>query len=157
MKLREADVYDVETVIELVTAMLREMAAHGGRALNDETRVTAQLRERFLDSLEKDDHVYLFRLAEGREEKPVGIVEASVRYPYDIFRPKSVVHVHALYVEPRHRGEGVGRRLLEEAMRWGRERGCAEGTLSVLAGHPARELYERVGFEVFEVEMRLEW
>lgn len=157
MKLREADGHDVGPVVELVMAMLREMAAHGGRALNDEAYVTARLRERFLDSLEKDDHVNLLRLAEGREEEPVGIVEASVRSPYDIFRPKSVVHIHALYVEPRHRGQGMGRHLLEEALRWGRERGCTEATLSVLAGNPARELYARVGFELFELEMRLEW
>lgn len=156
MKLREATIHDVERVVELVTAMLREMAAHGGRALNDEERVRAGLRERFLGSLEKDDHVYLFGLAEGRRER-VGIVEASVRSPYEIFRPKSVVHIHALYVKTRHRSQGLGRRLLEEALRWGRDRGCSEATLSVLAGSPARELYERMGFQVFELEMRLEW
>jgi len=156
MKLRETTVDDVDPMVELVMAMLREMAAYGGRSLNGEACVIYRLRERFLDSLEKDDHVYLFALAEGRE-KPVGIVEASVVSPPKVFRPASVLHVHALYVEPSLRGEGIGRRLLEEALTWGRERGCTEGTLSVLAGNPARELYERVGFEVFELEMRLEW
>ena len=156
MKLRRATASDVDPVVALVTAMLQEMAAHGGRALNDEERVRIQLRARFADTVEQEDHVYFLVRVEGRE-KPVGIVEASVRSPHDIFRPQPAVHMHALYVEPRYRGEGMGRRLLEEALTWGRDRGCTEATLSVLAGNPARDLYERVGFEVFELEMRLTW
>ena len=156
MELREATVQDVDTVVDLVTAMLHEMVAHGGRALNHEERVRVQLSARFMDTLKKEDHVYHVVVAEGREE-PVGIVEASLVSTHDVFRPRSVVHIHALYVQPLHRGEGIGRRLLEEALTWGRERGSTEATLSVLAGNPARKLYESLGFEVFEMEMSLKW
>ena len=68
--------------------------------------------------------------------------------------PASVVHIHALYVRPRYRGEGLGRELLEQALTWGRARGCSEATLSVLVGNPARGLYEGAGFEAFELQMR---
>lgn len=154
MRFRRAAVQDVEVAVDLVTAMLREMAGCGGRDLNEEQRVADRLHGHFLDVLEDEDHLCLFGLAKGAGE-PVGIVEAGVRHPHDIFRPTSVMHVRALYVEPRYRGEGRGRRLLEEALSWGRDKGCTEATLSVLAGNTARMLYERMGFEAFELEMRL--
>jgi GNAT superfamily N-acetyltransferase len=92
----------------------------------------------------------------GGEEEPAGVVEASVVSPEGVFRPKAVVHIHSLYVKPGYRGEGIARRLLEEALDWGRGRGCLEAELNVLAKNPARRLYERAGFEVAELEMRLE-
>ena len=87
LELREATIHDADVAVELVTAMLHEMAAHGGRALNDEGRVRARLRERFLDALEKDDHVFLLAVVGGGGE-PVGIVEASVRSTHEVFRPR---------------------------------------------------------------------
>lgn len=156
MKLREATVQDIDAVVDLVTAMLQEMASHGGHALDEEARARSLLRTRFTDGLEKEDHVYVVAPVEGEEEELAGMVEASVVSPYGVFRSKSVVHVHSLYVQPRYRGQGTGRRLLEEALDWGRGRGCVEAELNVLAGNPARRLYEGEGFEVFELKMRLE-
>jgi len=153
LELREATIHDADVAVELVTAMLHEMAAHGGRALNDEGRFWAGLRERFLGALKKDDHVFLLAVVKGGG-KPAGIVEASVRSTHEVFRPASVVHIHALYVRPRYRGEGLGRELLEQALTWGRAKRCSEATLSVLVGNPARGLYERAGFEAFELQMR---
>ena len=66
-----------------------------------------------------------------------------------------VLHIHSIYVEPSHRGEGIGQRLLEAVLEWGRGKGCVEAELSVLARNPANKLYENAGFEVFELEMRL--
>jgi hypothetical protein len=43
MKLREATVQDIDAVVELVTAMLQEMASHGGQALDGETRARSWL------------------------------------------------------------------------------------------------------------------
>jgi GNAT superfamily N-acetyltransferase len=156
MKLREATVQDVDAVVDLVTAMLREMASYGGRALGEEAQVKSLLRTRFTDSLEKDNHAYLLAPVEGAEEELAGIVEASIISPYAVFQPKPLVHVHSLYVLPRYRGERIGRRLLEEVLDWGKRRGCTEAELNVLACNPARELYESLGFEIAELEMRLD-
>jgi GNAT superfamily N-acetyltransferase len=154
MNLREAAGRDVDDVVDLITAMLREMTSYSRRILGEESRVKSQLRRRFTDSLEKEDHVYLVAGVEG-EGEPAGVAEASLVSPHEMFRRKLVVHVHSLYVRPRYRGEGIGRRLLEEALDWGRRRGCVEAELSVLAGNPARALYARMGFEISELEMRL--
>jgi ribosomal protein S18 acetylase RimI-like enzyme len=155
MRLREATVQDVDTVVDLVTAMLQEMASLGGHALDEEARARAWLRARFAHSVEKEDHVYVVAVAGRGEEELAGVVEASVVSPEGVFRPKAVVHIHSLYVEPGYRGEGIARRLLEEALDWGRRKGCLEAELNVLANNPARRLYERAGFEVAQLEMRL--
>jgi GNAT superfamily N-acetyltransferase len=50
-------------------------------------------------------------------------------------------------VEPRHRGEGTGRALLEALVASAREAGYSALSLSVEEENPAVRLYERVGFE----------
>jgi GNAT superfamily N-acetyltransferase len=153
--LREATRQDAGAVVDLITAMLYEMASHGGQELNDERLVRSWLSARFTESLEREDHVYLLAPVEGAEAELAGLVEASVVSPHDIFRPRCLMQVHSLYVQPRCRGQGVGRVLLEAALAWGRGKGCVEAKLNVLAGNPARALYASAGFEVFELEMRL--
>lgn len=153
LKIREASSKDVVVVVDLITAMLREMLSYSNRELSGEDRVRSQLQARFTESYERQHHAYLVA-AVGDPEELAGIVEVSLVSPDGIFSSRLVVHIHSLYVRPRYRREGVGRRLLEEALEWGRGQGCVEAELSVLARNPARELYERMGFEVCEVEMR---
>ena len=153
MVIREASVRDSHLVIELVSAMLQDMASYGGHALNNARQVNTQLRSSFSNAIEKEDHVFLLAVLEQQEEL-IGVVEASVGSADEVFRPKPVLHVHALYVKTDHRGRGVGRKLLEAVLDWGKEKGCVEAELNVLANNPARALYESAGFAVFELEMR---
>lgn len=58
-----------------------------------------------------------------------------------------VAHLYAMWVEPRHRGEGVGRALVERVAAWALERGAAELELGVTdANAPAEALYRTAGF-----------
>jgi GNAT superfamily N-acetyltransferase len=50
---------------------------------------------------------------------------------------------------------GVGRALVEAALEWGQQRGCAEADLGVPEESPARSLYEQLGFRTFRRQMRL--
>lgn len=152
--LGKATVQDTNVVVHLIEAMLQEMTSHGGHALEDD--VTPKLRARFTESLQTEDHVYLLASTAGPAEEPVGVVEASVVSPYQIFRYRPVLHVHSLYVKPHYREQGIGRMLLRAALAWGRERGCEQAELNVLPANPARRLYESLGFQVFELKMRLE-
>ncbi len=156
MELREATIRDIDSVVNLIKAMLQDMVSYGGHALNKGGEISLQLQTHFLDVSEKEDHIFLLAVSEGTEEETVGVIEASVVCPPEIFQPKSVLHIHSIYVEPSHRGEGIGQRLLEAALEWGRGKGCVEAELNVLARNPANKLYENAGFEVFELEMRLE-
>jgi GNAT superfamily N-acetyltransferase len=153
--LREATIEDIDSIVDFIKAMLHELVSYGEHAPNEESQIDSHLRTRFTTGLEKEDRTVLIAALEGAEE-PVGIIEASVTDLHEIFRPKSVLHIHSIYVEHNHRGEGIGRRLLEAALEWGKGMGCVEAELNVLVGNPARRLYESAGFEAFEVKMRLE-
>ena len=154
MELRKATLGDAEIVVDMVLAMLQEMAAHGGHALSPEQQVRSRLRDRFAHSLEVEDHVYLLAVLEAKEGAPAGVMEASVAGLYEVFQPRPVLHIHSLYVQPNHRGRGLGRTLVEAGLEWGRRQGCVEAELNVLVGNPARGLYEKLGFEAFELELR---
>jgi len=52
-----------------------------------------------------------------------------------------------VYVEPSHRGHGIGRQLIEAAMQLASDNGCIALDLEVDAGHEAAErLYQRMNF-----------
>lgn len=59
----------------------------------------------------------------------------------------ATVDIGAMWVDPRVRGRGAGRALLEEAMAWGRRRGAERARLWVTDGNgPAVRLYRGAGF-----------
>jgi ribosomal-protein-alanine N-acetyltransferase len=59
------------------------------------------------------------------------------------------IHINNVAVKPEFRGQGLGRRLLNEALRWGRGRRASQAVLEVRAGNEAaQQLYRGCGFEV---------
>ena len=57
-----------------------------------------------------------------------------------------------LRVHPQHRGEGIGSRLVEEAVRWAAERGCRELTVETQdINVPACRCYAARGFRLRDV------
>ncbi|MEJ1159091.1 GNAT family N-acetyltransferase [Prosthecomicrobium sp. N25] len=88
-------------------------------------------------------------------ERPVGYLALSVEAGLS---PRGgtgpIGYVAGLMVEPAYRGRGLGRRLLDEARRFARERGLAALVLSVSTDNPgARRFYEREGFLPFATAM----
>jgi GNAT superfamily N-acetyltransferase len=63
------------------------------------------------------------------------------------FRKPSIASIEEIYVEPRHRGFGLARRLFETALADFKTRGVDRVQLRVLAGNAAgRTFWSRVGF-----------
>jgi ribosomal protein S18 acetylase RimI-like enzyme len=56
----------------------------------------------------------------------------------------------AVYVSPKSRGLGAGRKLIEEIIHLSKELGLEQIMLDVVSGNePAKKLYEKIGFEKF--------
>ncbi|HEX6115649.1 MAG TPA: GNAT family N-acetyltransferase [Solirubrobacterales bacterium] len=78
-------------------------------------------------------------------EGPDGV--AVLRFRRAIFEDGLYAYLEELYVAPRHRGEGLGRALLEAAMQAARERGAVFIELGTSEDDvAARGLYESAGF-----------
>ena len=75
------------------------------------------------------------------------------RAAVDLTSPEGAVHLVELQVDPAHRNEGLGGRLLAEVERVARDRGAPTLSLTTQIDNPARRLYERSGFRV-EAEKR---
>jgi ribosomal protein S18 acetylase RimI-like enzyme len=74
----------------------------------------------------------------------VGMVTASERY-YASWAG-STLYIQDIYVDPPHRGRGIGTALLGCVAALALERGSPLVELTVRADNPARRLYRRVGF-----------
>lgn len=74
-----------------------------------------------------------------------------------IFRPRRYAYVDEVAVAQAHRRRGIGRRLMEQALQWARERGLGTIELNVWAANPgAIEFYRRLGYGVIRHRMRRE-
>jgi ribosomal protein S18 acetylase RimI-like enzyme len=176
-QLRHATQHDFATIIRFVQAMLSDMEALRSRELADRADAWLDFESRILQTLscdENGDHTYpcaadhLLEIAEmmgdvspggdqpSGEESPIGLIEASLRHPRPTFRPVQTLYIHALYVLPQCRCQGVGTALLRAALDWGRQHHCLQAELCTLPHNPARRLYQELGFKVYGLEMRKE-
>lgn len=89
---------------------------------------------------------------------PVGrpVALANCFTSLSTFACRPLVNVHDLAVAATHRGQGVGRALLDAVEREARARGACKITLEVLEGNAvARRAYERVGFRPYVLDQGL--
>lgn len=70
--------------------------------------------------------------------------------------PDDHAFIGFLFVKPEHRGHGVNRRVLDHLFAWAKAAGLPEVHLTVYPDNaPAIRAYEKVGFDPYLVEMRL--
>ena len=110
-----------------------------------------EARERLAPIAEHPDHALLVAEADGRVAGWVQVSQSRV------FETPLQAEVAGLVVDEAFRGEGIGRRLLTEAERWARERGC--GILRVRSNvirERAHAFYRREGFVEIKTQRVLE-
>jgi GNAT superfamily N-acetyltransferase len=144
---RVATLADLDTVVELRIALLRE---HEGNPVYGRLRVDAPQRARriFAEQLEAPNEVTF--LAE-RGERPVGILRCIDAVGSPLLHPARYAYVASVYVLPAERRAGILRLMLREAEGWSAERGLHEMRLHNAADNTlADAAWESLGFEVVE-------
>ena len=85
------------------------------------------------------------------DNEPAGM--AIFFQSYSTFLAKPGLYLEDLYVQPAHRGKGLGKALITAVARIAVERGCGRYEWTVLDWNtPAIEFYKRLG-----AEMKSEW
>ncbi|MGG6314518.1 N-acetyltransferase family protein [Paenibacillus macerans] len=77
----------------------------------------------------------------------VGTAFLKQHQTHDMRKP--VTRITALIVDEKHRGTGIGKRLIEEAEQWALERGSSELVLSTARENhlSVKSFYEHCGFD----------
>jgi len=87
-----------------------------------------------------------------QDAKVVGIIEVGLRSHADgCDGRRPVGFVEGWYVDPEHRGNGVGGALMRAAEDWARSQGCREmGSDTWLDHEVSQRAHEALGFEVVD-------
>ena len=146
-EIREARPEDFEVVFVLL-GQLRDQFKEEKPA--DKAGVLA-IFEHYLES---GDHAVYVAEEDGR---PVAVMSISVLQ--SLYDHCPYVVVDELVVDAGHRGGGTGKRLLDQAFKLARERGCCEVSLDTTADNEnAIRFYRAYGFDqesiLFEKELR---
>ena len=144
---REATVRDLDAVMELRLALLREHPDHPiyGRLRLD---VSRRARELFTTQLRSTtESIFLAEL----DGVVAGILRCVESIGSPLLDPARYAYVSSVYVRPELRRRGVLRALLCAADQWSRDRGLEQMRLHNVAGSESAEgAWAALGFDVVE-------
>jgi GNAT superfamily N-acetyltransferase len=147
LAVRQARVDDLETIVELRLALLREYQDHPVYA---GLREDAADRARLLFYTQLTSPYETMFLAE-RGGHVVGILRCVDTPASPLLLPDRYCYVSSVYVRPEERRSGVLRALLAAAERWCDERGLTEMRLhNSSTSATATRAWSALGFEVVE-------
>jgi ribosomal protein S18 acetylase RimI-like enzyme len=153
-RIRTAAQSDKRAVSVMLRKMLEEMVSFGGRGLVDEKLDLQWFDDRVAQALREENFLLLVAETPKPSAVVIGFLEARAIRLAPIYRMERTLHIHSIYVAPEHRHKGLGEALLRRALDWGKHAGCDEAELGTLFRNPARSLFEKLGFEAIELEMR---
>ena len=145
--MREATAHDLDAVVALRLALLREHPDHPiyGRLRAD---VASRARELYLTQLRSTLEAILLAECGG---DVVGILRCVESTGSPLLDPLRYAYVSSVYVRPDSRRRGVLRALLDAAERWSRARHLDQMRLHNVAGRPDAEgAWSALGFVIVE-------
>lgn len=147
VSVRQATPADIESVLALRMALLREYPEHpiyGRLRLNAEEVA----RPIFLAQLESgNEATFLAEVA----HRPVGVLRTVEAAASPFLIPDRYCYVSSVYVRPEHRRHGVLRAMLARAQSWCADRKLGEMRLHSVGTHAtAAAAWDALGFEVVE-------
>jgi GNAT superfamily N-acetyltransferase len=142
VQIAPATAADLSTVTQLLAAQLQEHAI---------PLAPERLVEAIRGALADDGRALVLLARHGQQTLGV----AYLSFQWTLERGGAAMWLEELYVDPGHRGERIGQRLLEAALDVGRSRSCNSVELEVEASHArAANLYARAGFHALD---RVHW
>lgn len=128
--------------VPLILRYIRELARY--EKLEEEVVATEEILEEWLFDKEKAE--VIFAVVEGKE---VGF--ALFFHNFSTFLGRAGIYLEDLYVEPAHRGQGIGTALLRELARIAVSRGCGRLEWWCLDWNtPSIEFYRSLGAEAMD-------
>jgi GNAT superfamily N-acetyltransferase len=125
-----------QAIVELIDMYSRDDMGDG-KPLSDD------VKQRLIPGLRA--HPTTLAVLAFNGSQPIGI--ALCFRGFSSFQAKPLVNIHDLAVTPNHRGQGVGRLLLNAVADQARSMGCCKLTLETQERNPAQRLYMSVGFK----------
>ena len=147
LTVREASSRDLDAVVRLRLALLREYPDHPvyGRLRPD---VDARARELFATQLRSTIEVIVLAFMDG---EVAGILRCVESLGSPLMEPARYAYVSSVYVLPEQRRRGVLRAMLDYAETWSRARGLDQMRLHNVAGSELAEpAWSALGFTVVE-------
>lgn len=147
LTVREATPRDLEAVVSLRLALLREYPEHPvyGRLRPD---VSARARELFAAQLRSTMELIVLAFI---GDEPTGILRCVESMGSPLLDPARYAYISSVYVRPERRRQGVLRALLSAAEKWSRARGLEQMRLHNVAGSElAERAWSALGFDIVE-------
>jgi GNAT superfamily N-acetyltransferase len=147
LTVRRATISDLDVVVELRLALLREYAEHPvyGRLRPDAAR---RARPIFAMQLDSENEVVLLAEKDG---EAVGLVRCIETISSPLLEPDRYCYLSSVYVRPDWRRQGVLSALFKRAVSWCRGRGMNEMRLhNVGSRESTAAAWDALGFEVVE-------
>jgi GNAT superfamily N-acetyltransferase len=144
---REATVGDLDAVVAMRLALIREQPDHPiyGRLREDAER---RARTFFTEQLQSPTEA-MFLAEEGGA--PVGIIRCVISRGSPLLFPTEYCYISSAYVVPAARGKGVLTRMMSAVEEWCAAMGLDELRLHNVAGDSRAEgVWDSLGFEVVE-------
>jgi GNAT superfamily N-acetyltransferase len=151
--IRHGTAADALLITDLIKSMVTEMTLYGGHAVNNSPEVWASMAELVRANSARREFLYLIASDESLAQTTVGLAAAYLEPLENIFAAKTRLHLSAIYTIPGARRQGIAGQLIQTALEWGQRMNATEADLNVLAASPARQLYERLGFQPHEISM----
>lgn len=96
-------------------------------------------------------------VAEAPDGSLAGFIVGTETTPESYRRPMRLAEAECLFIDPNHRGQGLGEALMQAFEDWARAQGIQRLGLTVSARNQrARSFYERLGYADYDVVLEKE-
>ena len=134
IKIREATIEDSSLILNFV----KELAKFERAAF--EVSAAAEDIQRSIFGVDSSVHALICSI----NNKPIGF--AVYYYNYSTWLGKNGLFLEDIYITPKYRGKGAGKKLLKHLVKIAVSKGCGRFELSVLDWNkPAMKFYESIG------------